>query len=503
MAGRDGAVVGASARTVRHPPGAWRSRRCAIRQPPIDSAARDDRAKSARDGVRVAARGRVEPGPRLVHSNRFRGTERRPRAGRSRHGARRGALRVRRHVARRRRLRRGPRARVLRPGDRRRPRRPRRVCRRCPFRVRRLLQRRLEPRAVAPAPLPVRPRVPAGVGPRHAGDLGGLPRGQPADRRGARPRARAPARLPRAGLSPVDGAGVPARAEPRRPDHALHAHAVCERELPATVAGGDARRPVARDARRRRARLPVAAVGRELPASACATRFPTCGSTCGASGSTSGTAPCLCGPIRCRSTRPCSRSVAKTPEVKAIRKEIGAWRGDAKLLLRVDRLELSKNIVRGFQAYEGFLRDDPSWQGKVKFLCLLPRSRSEIPEYQVYSERCLDAAEEINAKLGGDGMGPGGDPHRGELPAGGRGVRAVRRTAREPGVRRDEPRRDGGAARQPNARIADPVAQRRRVREPRAPRGGGEPVRHRGDGGGDRRGARRCPRTSGCGTPAG
>ncbi len=100
------------------------------------------------------------------------------------------------------------------------------------------------------------------------------------------------------------------------------------------------------------------------------------------------------------------RSVAKTPEVKAIRREIGAWRGEGKLLLRVDRLELSKNIVRGFQAYEEFLRDDPSWQGKVKFLCLLPRSRSEIPEYQVYSERCLDAAEEINAKLGGDGWDP-------------------------------------------------------------------------------------------------
>ena len=97
----------------------------------------------------------------------------------------------------------------------------------------------------------------------------------------------------------------------------------------------------------------------------------------------------------------------KTREVKTIRKEIGAWRGDAKLLLRVDRLELSKNIVRGFQAFETFLHDRSVWHGKVRFLALLPRSRIEIPEYQVYWERVpRRRARMINAKFGGAGWEP-------------------------------------------------------------------------------------------------
>ena len=100
------------------------------------------------------------------------------------------------------------------------------------------------------------------------------------------------------------------------------------------------------------------------------------------------------------------RRMAATTEVKALRKELGAWRGDAKLLLRVDRLELSKNIVRGYQAYDTFLNENPEWRGRVRFLSLLPRSRTEIPEYRVYAERCLEAAAALNARHGGEGWAP-------------------------------------------------------------------------------------------------
>ena len=100
------------------------------------------------------------------------------------------------------------------------------------------------------------------------------------------------------------------------------------------------------------------------------------------------------------------RATARSPEAKSIRREIGAWRGDAKLLLRVDRLELSKNIVRGYQAFESFLQGAPEWRGKVRFLCLLPSSRSEIPEYQTYTERCLELADELNRRVGGEGWTP-------------------------------------------------------------------------------------------------
>jgi len=100
------------------------------------------------------------------------------------------------------------------------------------------------------------------------------------------------------------------------------------------------------------------------------------------------------------------RRSAATPEVKALRKELGAWRGDAKLLLRVDRMELSKNVVRGYQAYDTFLTENPDWRGRVKFLSLLPRSRTEIPEYRAYEERCMEAAATLNAHHGNEGWQP-------------------------------------------------------------------------------------------------
>jgi trehalose 6-phosphate synthase len=100
------------------------------------------------------------------------------------------------------------------------------------------------------------------------------------------------------------------------------------------------------------------------------------------------------------------RRSAASPEVKALRAELTEWRGDAKLLLRVDRLELSKNIVRGYHAYDDFLTHHPDWAGKVRFLSLLPRSRTEIPEYQTYADRCFEAADELNMRHGGQGWEP-------------------------------------------------------------------------------------------------
>ncbi len=100
------------------------------------------------------------------------------------------------------------------------------------------------------------------------------------------------------------------------------------------------------------------------------------------------------------------RRTSTSREVKELRRELGAWRGDAKLLLRVDRLELSKNIVRGFHAYDTFLTEHPEWRGKVRFLSILPRSRTEIPEYVSYAERTLETAAEINARHGGQDWTP-------------------------------------------------------------------------------------------------
>jgi trehalose 6-phosphate synthase len=72
----------------------------------------------------------------------------------------------------------------------------------------------------------------------------------------------------------------------------------------------------------------------------------------------------------------------------------------------VDRLELTKNIVRGFQAYELFLRRRPDWRRRVRFLALLSPSRMDLAEYRAYTQECLAEAARLNRELGEDGWQP-------------------------------------------------------------------------------------------------
>jgi trehalose 6-phosphate synthase len=104
------------------------------------------------------------------------------------------------------------------------------------------------------------------------------------------------------------------------------------------------------------------------------------------------------------------RETAAQPEATSVREEIAAGTGDCSLILRVDRLEPSKNILRGFLAYELFLRRNPGWRGKVRFLCLFSPSREDVPEYQSYGEECLAEAERINHELGQGGHNRGWKP---------------------------------------------------------------------------------------------
>jgi trehalose 6-phosphate synthase len=94
------------------------------------------------------------------------------------------------------------------------------------------------------------------------------------------------------------------------------------------------------------------------------------------------------------------RELSASLEVRRQRRELNRWRGNARLILRVDRLELTKNIVRGFLAYEAFLTGNPTWRGRVRFLALLSPSRQELPEYRAYTDECLHEADRINRELG-------------------------------------------------------------------------------------------------------
>jgi trehalose 6-phosphate synthase len=70
------------------------------------------------------------------------------------------------------------------------------------------------------------------------------------------------------------------------------------------------------------------------------------------------------------------------------------------LIVRVDRAELSKNIVRGMAAYRELLISQPQWRGRVVHLAFAYPSRSEVPEYRDYTARVHELALEINAEFG-------------------------------------------------------------------------------------------------------
>ena len=73
-------------------------------------------------------------------------------------------------------------------------------------------------------------------------------------------------------------------------------------------------------------------------------------------------------------------------------REIAAGR---RLLLRIDRTELSKNIVRGLEAYRELLRSHPEWLGRVVHLVFAYPSRHDLPEYREYTAAVQRTATEI------------------------------------------------------------------------------------------------------------
>jgi trehalose 6-phosphate synthase len=91
---------------------------------------------------------------------------------------------------------------------------------------------------------------------------------------------------------------------------------------------------------------------------------------------------------------------AATDEVGAAERRIERWLGEERLVLRVDRTDLSKNILRGLLAFEALLSRNRSWRGRVRHLALLNPSREGVPEYRKYVRECVDLAGRINRRLG-------------------------------------------------------------------------------------------------------
>jgi trehalose 6-phosphate synthase len=77
-----------------------------------------------------------------------------------------------------------------------------------------------------------------------------------------------------------------------------------------------------------------------------------------------------------------------------------------RVLVRVDRLEPSKNILRGFLAYEALLQRQPRLRGRLSFLAFLVPSRTGLREYGHYGRMVQNAVDRINARFGRAGWRP-------------------------------------------------------------------------------------------------
>ncbi len=70
------------------------------------------------------------------------------------------------------------------------------------------------------------------------------------------------------------------------------------------------------------------------------------------------------------------------------------------LILRVDRADLSKNVLRGFSAFDVFLDQHPEFHERVTFIAQLMPSRTDVPEYAEYLERIEAVVAVVNHRHG-------------------------------------------------------------------------------------------------------
>ena len=93
------------------------------------------------------------------------------------------------------------------------------------------------------------------------------------------------------------------------------------------------------------------------------------------------------------------QAVAARPRTREFEDEL-LRRRRSHLILRVDRADLSKNVLRGFGAFDVFLEQHPGFREKVTFIAQLMPSRTDIPEYAEYLERIEAVVAVVNHRHG-------------------------------------------------------------------------------------------------------
>src|SRR5271169_4051351 len=94
-----------------------------------------------------------------------------------------------------------------------------------------------------------------------------------------------------------------------------------------------------------------------------------------------------------------ARRIADGPRVKEFERELLERRRE-NLILRVDRADLSKNVLRGFSAFDLFLEQHPEFTERVTFIAQLMPSRTDVPQYAEYLERIEALVAVVNHRHG-------------------------------------------------------------------------------------------------------
>jgi trehalose 6-phosphate synthase len=118
------------------------------------------------------------------------------------------------------------------------------------------------------------------------------------------------------------------------------------------------------------------------------------------------------------------RAVAASAACAEALVELDQLVGDRLLIVRVDRVEPSKNVLRGFWAFDELLELRPDLRGRVVFAAMIYPSRLGLAEYQSYGQEATGLAEHLNAKWAAPGWTPVLLEPRDDYP---RSVAALRR----------------------------------------------------------------------------
>lgn len=100
------------------------------------------------------------------------------------------------------------------------------------------------------------------------------------------------------------------------------------------------------------------------------------------------------------------RERGSRPDVVSHELALRARVGDRRVIARIDRTELSKNIIRGLLAYRELLRRYPQWVGEVVHIAGAYPSRHDLPEYREYTAHVQRLAAEIDEEFAFPGWSP-------------------------------------------------------------------------------------------------